>query len=291
LIKGSNFIDKICRLNTVIFDKTGTLTQGTFAVTEVVTRNGFNQQNVLKYAAYAESQSNHPIALSIKQAFKRDIDEKQILKIEEIAGLGVKALLKNHDIIVGNDKFLHRERVIHEDCSISQTVLYVVVDKKYAGYIIISDKEKTDARQAVIGLKKMGISKIGMLTGDSRSVAEYYAEKLGLDSYQSELLPVQKLEYIKKIRENDRARVAFVGDGINDAPVIAGADVGIAMGRLGSDAAIETADVVLMTDAPSKVIEAIKISKRTRRIVIENIILALSIKLIFIVFGVGSVIL
>ncbi len=284
LIKGSNYIDEISKLNTVVFDKTGTLTKGTFKVIEIVSRNNFTKKDILKYASYAESHSSHPIAVSIKEAYKIKINESKITENKEVSGYGVKATVLGHEIIVGNDRFLHVENVIHEDCHINKTVVYIVVDKKYAGYIIIGDEEKEDAAKAVAGLKEIGIKNIVMLTGDNKDIAEFYSKKLGIDTYFSELLPEEKLNKLKEIKLGQN-KTAFVGDGINDAPVIAESDVGFAMGKLGSDAAIETADVILMTDSPSKVIEAIKLSKRTKRIVLQNIIFVLLIKFAFVFFG------
>jgi Zn2+/Cd2+-exporting ATPase len=280
LIKGSNFIDEMNLLNTVVFDKTGTLTKGTFKVLRIVSRNSFTEEEILKYAAYAESHSNHPIAVSIKEAYKKDIDQADIEKYEEISGYGVKAKVKGCEIIAGNDRLLHKEKIDHTDCEIKDTVVYVAADNNYAGYIIIGDQEKEDAGEAVSGLRKLGIKNIAMFTGDNKNAAAYYSEKFGMDYYYSELLPEEKLDKLKEIKNT-----AFVGDGINDAPVIAEADVGFAMGKLGSDAAIETADVVLMTDAPSKVTEAVRIAKKTKGIITQNIVLVLLIKLIFICFG------
>ncbi len=284
LIKGANYIDEISTLNTVVFDKTGTLTKGTFKVTEIVSRNNFKEDEILKFAAYAELHSSHPIAVSIKEAYNRNINDSEITKNEEVPGYGVKASALGHSILAGNDKFLHKENIEHEDCEIVKTVVYIAIDKKYAGYIIIGDEEKPDAREAVASLKKLGIKTVSMFTGDSTNVAQYYSNKLGINSYYAELLPLEKLKKLKELKSK-KNKIAFVGDGINDAPVIAEADVGFAMGKLGTDAAIETADVVLMTDAPSKVTEAIKISKRTKRIVLENILLVMIIKLLFIAFG------
>lgn len=284
LIKGSNIIDEISRLKTVIFDKTGTLTKGTFKVREIVSRNNYKSNDILKYAAYAESHSSHPIAISIREAFNNKIEEKKINKIEEISGYGVKASISGHEILVGNDRLLHKENVDHGDCDIKDTIVYITIDKKYTGYIIIGDEEKPDSKKAVSELKKLGIKTVAMFTGDNKNASEYFSRKLGIDYYYSELLPEEKLEKLINLK-NKKNKAAFVGDGINDAPVIAESDVGFAMGKLGSDAAVETADIVLMTDAPSKVSETIKISRKIKKIVIENILFIMTIKLIFIFFG------
>ncbi len=289
LIKGSNYIDILAHVKTVVFDKTGTLTSGTFDVTEIHSRNGFSRKEVLKYAAMAEAHSNHPVALSIKKEWDENIDESAVISFEDIPGFGIKAVIEGKIILVGNDRLLHREKIEHTDCEVDRTVAYTAVDGVYAGYIIISDKIKDDAKEALTALKKLGIKKTVMLTGDNESTARSVAETLGIDEYHAELLPDDKVTRLTGIIEKKDGYTAFVGDGINDAPVIALADAGIAMGERGSDAAIETADIVLMSDTPLKIVETIKLSRKTRRIIMENITLALVIKLIFVGLGIGGV--
>jgi Cd2+/Zn2+-exporting ATPase len=289
LVKGSNFLDALTQVTTVVFDKTGTLTKGEFKVSEVVTSNGFSKEEILEYAAYAETNSNHPIAKSISEAFAKDIEKQRIKKVEEISGHGIKAVVDKKTILAGNDKLLHRENITHPVCNVEGTVVHIAIDTVYAGYIIISDSLKDDAIQAIENLKAKNIQTV-MLTGDNQFAAQAFAKRLGIDNFYYELLPEDKVKHIEQlIAESKGGKVAFVGDGINDAPVIARADVGIAMGALGSDAAIETADVVLMTDSPSKVATAIDVAKTTRTIVWQNIYFAMGVKLIFIILGVFGV--
>ena len=289
LVKGSNFLDALTQVTTVVFDKTGTLTKGEFKVSEVVTSNGFSKEEILEYAAYAETHSNHPVAQSITVAYQGEIDIAKITKTEEISGHGIKAIVNGKTILAGNDKLLHKENIEHSVCQVDGTVVHVTIDHVYAGYIIISDSLKDDAIQAIESLKAKNIQTV-MLTGDNQYAAQAFAKRLGIDRFYSELLPEDKVKHIEQlIEENKGGKVAFVGDGINDAPVIARADVGIAMGALGSDAAIETADVVLMTDSPSKVALAIDVAKITRNIVWQNIYFAMGIKLAFIVLGVFGI--
>jgi Cd2+/Zn2+-exporting ATPase len=287
LVKGSNFLDALTQVKTVVFDKTGTLTKGEFKVSEIVASNGFDENAILEYAAYAEYNSNHPIAKSILESYNRGIDNSRIGKVEEISGHGVKVHIDTKVVFAGNDKLLHIENIAHDKCDVEGTVVHVVIDKKYAGYIVISDNLKVDAIEAIERLNKKGIKTV-MLTGDNQFAAGTYARKLGIKEYYAELLPENKVDHIERLL-NENGKVAFVGDGINDAPVLARADVGIAMGALGSDAAIETADVVLMTDSPSKVADAIEVAKRTRKIVWQNIIFALGVKAIFIVLGIFGI--
>ncbi|NOY96674.1 MAG: cadmium-translocating P-type ATPase [Chlorobi bacterium] len=287
LVKGSNFLDALTQISTVVFDKTGTLTKGEFKVSGIFPSNGFNKETILEYAACAEYNSNHPIAKSILESYNRETDNSRIKKVEEISGYGVRAYIDNKEIFVGNDKLLHRENIEHDKCEVGGTVVHVVIDKKYAGYMVISDNLKDDAIYAIERLNKKGINTV-MLTGDNKYAAEVFAKKLGIKEYYAELLPENKVEHIEKLLDKN-GKVAFVGDGINDAPVLARADVGIAMGAFGSDAAIETADVVLMTDSPSKVADAIDVANRTRKIVWQNIIFALGVKMAFIALGIFGV--
>ncbi len=290
LVKGSNYIDALSAIKTVVFDKTGTLTKGVFEVKEVVNLNGFSKEQLLEFAAAAEYQSNHPIATSILAAYTREgrkLNIEIITEHNDIAGKGVKARYGDHTILVGNDNFLHLEAIEHNKCNFESTVAHVAVDGSYAGYIMIGDEIRPDAEKAVNALRKQGIENIVMLTGDNICAAEAVSKRLGLDNFYANLLPEDKVRIFEKISEqnNGEKKIAFVGDGINDAPVIARADVGVAMGALGSDAAIETADVVLMTDSPLKMAEAVSIAKHTRKIVWQNISLAFVIKGIFIILG------
>lgn len=287
LVKGSTFLDTLTAVKTVVFDKTGTLTKGVFKVKQIEPKNGFNQAELLALAAKIESQSNHPVAQSIREAYGKKIDSSGVKDYEEIAGHGIRARVQNQDVIAGNDRLLHRENIKHDTCNVEGTVVHLAVNNRYAGYILIADEIKEDAARAIQALKKLGVEQTVMLTGDNQVVAKSVAQRLGLDSYFAGLLPEGKVEVIEKLlwKSGKKNKVVFVGDGINDAPVIARADVGMAMGGLGSDAAIETADVVLMTDAPSKVAEAIQVARKTHKIVWQNIILAMSVKGVFIALG------
>ena len=289
LVKGSNYLDALTEVNTVVFDKTGTLTKGVFKVTEIVESNGLSKDKILYYAAVAESHSTHPIAVAIREAYNKEIGTSELVNVEEIAGQGIKANIDNKLVTIGNDRMLHSEDIKHEDnhCEVAGTVVHVAVDNNYAGYIKISDEIKEDSIEAVRQLKELGIDNIIMLTGDNKFSAEHIAGKIGITSLHSELLPEDKVRIIEEIiwRSSGGKKVAFVGDGINDAPVIMRADVGIAMGGLGSDAAVEAADIVLMEDHPSKVAEAIKIARKTRTIVWQNILFALAVKGFFIALG------
>ena len=287
LIKGATFLDALTQVKTVVFDKTGTLTQGNFRVTDVVTHNGLSQQQLLELAAQAESHSTHPVAQSIRQAYGQAIDAAGIQTYEELPGYGIRARVNGQTVLAGSDRLLHQEQIPHDVCVVEGTVAHIAVDGQYRGRILIADELKADAVKAVHALQTQQIQ-TAMLTGDSASVAAGIAQQLGLDDYRAELLPEGKVAALEALLHRPQStphKVAFVGDGINDAPVIARADVGIAMGGLGSDAAIETADVVIMTDAPAKVAEAIVIAHRTRGIVWQNIVLALGVKAIFITLG------
>jgi len=289
LVKGSNFLDALTQVKTVVFDKTGTLTKGEFKVSEVVTSNGYTKEEILEYAAYAETNSNHPVAKSISEAYAKEIDHSRIKQVEEISGHGIKAVIDEKTVLAGNDKLLHKENIEHPVCNVEGTVVHIAIDTVYAGYIIISDTLKDDAIEAIDNLKAKNIQTV-MLTGDNKFAAAAFAKKLNIDKYFYELLPEDKVKHIETLMsENKGGKVAFVGDGINDAPVIARADIGIAMGALGSDAAIETADVVLMTDSPSKVALAIDVAKRTRNIVWQNILFAMGVKAIFIILGIFGI--
>ena len=273
----------------MVFDKTGTLTEGNFRVTGVVAQNGLSQSQLLALAAQVESQSNHPVAQSIRQAHGQPVTDAEVQEYQEIAGHGILAQIDGRTVLAGNDRLLHRENIPHDVCKVDGTVTHLAVDGEYAGRIIIADELKEDAAEAIRALHAQDI-KTAMLTGDSQSVADRIAQRLGLDHYRAELLPEGKVEALEEFlnqASQTKSKVAFVGDGINDAPVIARADVGMAMGGLGSDAAIETADVVIMTDAPSKVAEAIAIAQRTLRIVWQNIAIAMIVKAIFI--GLGAI--
>jgi len=287
LVKGSTFLDTLAQVKTVVFDKTGTLTQGNFRVSEIVTHNGLSQQQLLELAAHVESHSNHLVAQSIRQAYGQSVNASAIEDYEEISGHGIRARVNGRQVLAGNDRLLHQEAIPHDVCVVDGTVAHLAVDGEYSGRILIADELKPDAGDAIRALHQQGIQ-TAMLTGDSQAVADAIAQELGLDQHQAELLPEDKvaaLEGFLQQAHQNRSKVAFVGDGINDAPVIARADVGIAMGGLGSDVAIETADVVIMTDAPSKVAEAIHIAHRTLSIVWQNIILALGVKVVFIALG------
>ncbi|MBD2336562.1 cadmium-translocating P-type ATPase [Calothrix sp. FACHB-156] len=291
LVKGSTFLDTLTTVDTVVFDKTGTLTQGVFKVVNISPQNGRNQQELLELAAKIESHSNHPIAQSIREAYQGKIDASDVQDYQEIAGYGISATVENQLVIAGSDRLLHRENIAHDVCNTEGTVIHLAVNHIYAGYIAIADEVKSDAKQAIQALKRIGIRKTVMLTGDNQAIASQIAQQLGIDSYEAELLPEEKVSAIEKLLSTTpkHHKVAFIGDGINDAPVIARADVGIAMGGLGSDAAIETADIVIMTDSPAKVAEAIQISRKTRSIVWQNIIFALGIKSIFIGLGIFGI--
>lgn len=284
LLKGSNYLEVLSRVRTVVFDKTGTLTKGTFQVTKIVTNN-LSEEELLKYAAQAELYSNHPIAISIKEKYMHPIDQNTVKQIEEVSGKGVHVRVLNEDIYAGNYQYMKDLNVTVPEV-FGGTVVYIVKEKEYLGYVVISDEIKENAQEALDDLKKQQIQKMVMLTGDSDAVAKNVSEKLGIDFYYASLLPQDKLVCMEKIMKEDNAGAcAFVGDGMNDAPVLVRSDVGIAMGGLGSDAAIEAADVVIMDDDLSKIEEAIQISKRTIHIVKQNIMFALSIKMFFLVLG------
>ncbi len=278
LIKGANYMEVLSKIDTVVFDKTGTLTKGVFAV-EAVHVNEVSESELMRIAATAESYSTHPVAESIVRAYNKPINKEIVSTVEEIAGKGIKAVINGRVYYVGNGKLMDMVGSDWKDCHLSGTIIHVSQDKEYLGHIIINDEVKPDSKLAISNLKKLGVKKTVMLTGDKRSVADKVGNELGLDEIHSELLPANKVERVEALLDSG-AKLAFVGDGINDAPVLTRADIGFAMGALGSDAAIESADVVLMDDKPSKIATAIKISRRTMTIVWENIIFALAIKVI-----------
>jgi Cd2+/Zn2+-exporting ATPase len=287
LVKGGNFLEALNHIDTVVFDKTGTLTEGVFKVNKIVGRAGFKEDDVLKYAAIAESYSDHPIAISIKESYGKVIDLSNVLSHEDISGCGIKVKTTSGNIFVGNDKLMEKESIDYEKVQSAKTIVHVAVDGIYAGHVLISDNPKADAQKTVKSLKLEGIRNVIMLTGDSKSAALTVSEQLGLDDVYYELLPQEKVKILEKIKNEKKGNgnVVFVGDGINDAPVLAMADIGVAMGGLGSDAAIEASDIVLMTDEPSKLIEGINIAKFTRKIVWQNITFALGVKFIVLIMG------
>ena len=286
LIKGSNYLEAIANTEIVVFDKTGTLTEGVFEVQKIKAIN-ISEEELLKIAAYSENYSNHPIALSVKKAYNKEIDEKQIVKTEELSGIGIVEKIGEQDVLVGNEKLMNEKQIKFTKCNDIGTVLYVAIEKKYVGYIVIADKIKDDAIKAIKDLKKNNIKHTVMLTGDRKNVGENVAKKLGVDKVYTELLPDGKVEIVENLlkEKSEKGKLAFVGDGINDAPVLAISDIGIAMGGLGSDAAIEAADVVLMTDEPSKIVDTIHLSKKTMRIVKENIMFSIFIKVLIIILS------
>ena len=286
LIKGSNFLDALKNVDTVVFDKTGTLTEGVFEVADVKTFNGYSKEEVVEFAAKAEVHSNHPVAKSIRDYGKEFLENPdQVNDYKEIPGQGVIAMVSGKRVHVGNQKLLKLHNIEPADEEKVDAVVYVAIDGKYAGSITISDRIKTDAKKAIEELRKQGVKKIAMLTGDSQIVAEKVASELGIDEYYAELLPEDKVAILERLKGKSKGKVAFVGDGINDSPVLARADVGVAMGGLGSDAAIETADVVIMDDKPSKLSQAMKTASFTHNIIWQNILFALGVKGLFIALG------
>ena len=287
LVKGSNYLEALNKVSVVVFDKTGTLTKGVFEVANIIPAAGYQKEQVLEYAAQAESYSNHPIAKSILATYGKPIDQKQFSDFEEISGHGISVMVQRKKVLAGNSKLMESEKIAYAACDAAGTKFYVAADGSYVGCILIADEVKPDSKCAIAELKKIGVEKTVMLTGDDERIGKSVADELGLDAYYAQLLPDQKVEKLEMLDKQKRqgSKLAFVGDGINDAPVLARADVGIAMGGLGSDAAIEAADVVLMTDEPSKLVEAIDVAKATKRIVMQNIVIALGIKSVFLVLG------
>ena len=286
LVKGSNYLETLSRTKCVVFDKTGTLTQGVFEVNEVH-HNEMDREQLLEYAALAESSSSHPISRSLQRAYGKEIDRSRVTDVREISGNGVTAKVGGVEVAAGNSKLMDKLGVKWIDCHQAGTIVHMAVGGTYAGHIVISDVEKPHAKEAIRALRSAGIEKTVMLTGDSRKVAEHVAADLGIDEVYAELLPGDKVAKVEELLEQktESGKLAFVGDGINDAPVLSRADIGIAMGAMGSDAAIEAADIVLMDDDPMKIAKAIKISRKCLRIVYENIWFAIGIKLICLVFG------
>jgi len=288
LIKGGNYLEALNYVDTIVFDKTGTLTEGVFKVTQKTPAAGFSEQELLKYAVAAETYSNHPIAKSILQAYEGEIVRDKVESFQEIAGQGIKVKIANEEILVGNNKLMLNENIKYLEPIATGTVVHVAVNQQYVGFLVISDQVKLDSRPAITALKKLGIKQNVMLTGDKKEIGTKIAAELGIDQVLTELLPHQKVEKLEKLlqEKSTKSKIAFVGDGINDTPALARADIGIAMGGLGSDAVIELADIVLMTDEPTKIVSAIKIAKQTKRVVWQNIFFAFGVKLIILLFGV-----
>ena len=287
LVKGSNYLEALAKVDTVVFDKTGTLTDGTFNVVAIHPEQGIDKDKLLSLAAHAEAFSDHPIAVSVRSAYTGEIDQKRIEAVQEESGHGMVATIDEHVVLVGNDKLMRGHGSVYHDCELAGTILHVSIDGEYAGHIVIADVVKTDAQAAISSLHAAGVKKTVMLTGDRDEVAEAVAGKLGIDEFAAQLLPEDKVNEVERLLRAKRegANLAFVGDGINDAPVLTRADVGIAMGAMGSDAAIEAADVVLMDDKPSNISRAIRLARRTMRIVWQNIVFALGVKLIVLVLA------
>ncbi len=288
LVKGSNYLESLSQTKCIVFDKTGTMTQGVFEVV-AIHHASMPEDKLLEYAAYAESYSNHPISKSLRKAYGKEIDNHRVSQVEEISGNGVMASVDSHKVAAGNDKLMDRMGISYKECHEVGTIIHVAVDGAYAGHIVIADKMKPHAKEAITELKKNGVKKTVMLTGDVKRVADQVAKDLGIDMVCSELLPGDKVAKLEELLESykgsKKEKVAFVGDGINDAPVLSRADIGIAMGALGSDAAIEAADIVLMDDDPLKISKAIKISRKCLRIVYENIYFAIGVKVICLILG------
>lgn len=280
LIKGSNYLEALANTETVVFDKTGTLTEGIFEVQDICAE-GIEKDELLRIVAHAENYSNHPIAKSVKKAYNKEIDENIIKNPQELSGKGIWARIDEKDILVGNEKLMLEEKIDFKKCDEVGTILYVAIDKKYVGYVLIADKIKQDSSKTIRELKAMNIKETVMLTGDKKEVGEYVAKKLNMDKVYTELLPDGKVEKVEELlkQKSEKGKLVFVGDGINDAPVLTISDIGVAMGGLGSDAAIEAADIVIMTDETSKISKAINLSKKTMRIVRENIIFAIFVKI------------
>ncbi len=287
LVKGGNYLEQLAKAQIMVFDKTGTLTKGVFRVQKMMCAPGVEKEELLRYAAYTENYSTHPIAHSVLEAYGKEIDTTHIEKVEELTGKGIQATIEGKELLVGNDKLMQEFQIPIRKVQEIGTILYVAMDGKYAGYLVIADETKVDAVKAMQDLRKQGVEKLVMLTGDKKQVGEAMAKKLQMDQVYSELLPDQKVAKVEALLQQKKANktLAFIGDGINDAPVLARADIGIAMGAMGSDAAIEAADIVLMTDEPSKIAETMKITRKTLRIVKENIVFAISVKILILILG------
>ena len=287
LIKGSNYLETLSQVKTVVFDKTGTLTQGVFEVSGVH-HNEMEDEKLLEYAALAECASSHPISKSLQRAYGKEIDRDRVSDIQEISGKGISAKVDGHDVLAGNSKLMELNRIAFIDCHSVGTIIHMAIDGEYAGHIVISDVVKPHAKEAIERLKHSGVEKTVRLTGDTRRVAEQVAKDLGVDEVHSDLLPADKVAQVEKLlaAKGDKDKLAFVGDGINDAPVLSRADIGIAMGGVGADAAIEAADIVLMDDDPAKIAQGVRHARRTMRIVHQNIIFALAVKLLVMVLGI-----
>ena len=285
LIKGGNYMETLADAEVVVFDKTGTLTKGTFRVTQMVPQGGVSKEQLLETAALAESSSNHPISQSLRAAYGGELASSRVTNVEEIAGHGVKAVVDGRTVFAGNGKLMQQAGIAYEEVTLPGTVVYVAADGVYLGCLLISDEVKPDAKEAIARLKAEGVKRTVMLTGDSRPVAQAVAKQLGVDEVHAELLPGDKVDAVEKLMQEKTGSLVFMGDGINDAPVLARADVGVAMGALGSDAAIEAADIVLMDDKPAKLAAAVGISRRTLRIVRQNIVFALAVKLLVLVLS------
>ncbi len=287
LVKGGNYLEALNKVDTVVFDKTGTLTKGTFTVTNSFTANSFSKEDLLFYGAHAESFSNHPIAQSIVKAYGKALESDQLWQQEEIPGLGIRATVNNKTVLAGNSRLMEKEGISWNNDTSPGTVVHLAIDGVYAGHLVIADEIKADSKKAIADLKALGISQTIMLTGDNQTIGKAIGAELGLDTVYAELLPHQKVEKLEELEKQKKTKgnLIFVGDGINDAPVLARADIGIAMGALGSDAAIEAADVVLMTDEPGKIVSAIRVARQTRAIVWQNIIFALGVKLVLLVLA------
>ena len=286
LVKGSNYLELLKDLETVVFDKTGTLTEGVFSVTEINT-NGIDKEKLIEVAAMAESFSNHPIAISIIKEYGKEIDKEVIKEYKEISGRGIKAVINNEEVLVGNSKLMNEFNILYNEVDSIGTVVYCAINGEFKGSIVISDKIKENAAEALVNLKKAGVKKTVMLTGDNKKTAYKVGEKINIDEVHSELLPLDKVREVEELlkRSNKNGKLAFVGDGVNDAPVLARADIGIAMGGIGSDAAIEAADIVLMKDDINALVDAINVSKKTNKILWQNIVFALGIKILVMVLG------
>lgn len=285
LIKGSNFLEALNDVDTVVFDKTGTLTKGVFKVTKIIHNDHINQNQLLEYAAYAEYYSSHPIGTSVLKEYGKNINQQEIAEYQEISGQGIKAKIKGKEVLVGNNKLMTQYHIKTPEIDTIGTIIHIAIEKKYSGYMIISDEIKEDSKKAIEDLQNIGVKRTIMLTGDNKNIGEKVGKQLGIDEVHAGLLPYEKVEKVELLEKESKGKLIFVGDGINDAPVLARADIGVAMGGLGSDVAIEAADVVIMTDEPSKLVSGIKIAKRTRTIIWQNILFSLGIKSIFLTLG------